>query len=114
MHTLCSIHLVEKSVLDSHSGCSSVRSGASSFEDLLTAMYYRLRTWTGAEGGIRLSTDDGPPAREFLDEDDDEENEDDEPLPPHYPRAQKFQRPSVPGRPVTAAPVGRPESPTSR
>lgn len=48
-----------------------------------------LKEWTGAEGGIRLSTDDGPPSREFLDEADeaddvdDQEVADDEPLPAH-------------------------------
>ena len=44
-----------------------------------------MRTWTGAgEGGIRLSTDNGPPAREFIDEDNEDEDDashDDEPLP---------------------------------
>ncbi|EKM52379.1 uncharacterized protein PHACADRAFT_260708 [Phanerochaete carnosa HHB-10118-sp] len=37
-----------------------------------------------APGGIRLSTDDGPPAREFIDEDNDDDDDtsyDDEPLP---------------------------------
>lgn len=43
-----------------------------------------LKEWTGAEGGIRLSSDDGPPSREFLDEAEDQEDADDEPLPAHF------------------------------
>ncbi len=42
-----------------------------------------MTTWNSAEGRIRLSTDDGPSAREFLDDDYDEDNErlgDEEPL----------------------------------
>ena len=35
----------------------------------------RLKTWTRREGRIRLSEDDGPPAREFLEDDYDEDNE---------------------------------------
>ena len=33
-----------------------------------------MHTWTG-DGGIRLSTDEGPPARAFIDEDNDDEEE---------------------------------------
>ena len=50
---------------------------------MLTCHIGRLQTWSGREGNIRLSIDDGPPAREFLDDDYDEDNEvvaDDEPL----------------------------------
>lgn len=50
----------------------------------------RLKTITRREGGIRLSEDDGPPAREFLEDDYDDDNEilpgdnsDDEPLAHH-------------------------------
>ena len=50
----------------------------------LTISCLRLTTWgQGGEGRIRLSVDDGPSAREFLDDDYDEDNErlgDDEPL----------------------------------
>jgi len=35
----------------------------------------RLKTFTQREGDIRLSEDDGPPAREFLEDDDDDDNE---------------------------------------
>lgn len=35
----------------------------------------RLKTFTRTEGRIRLSVDDGPPAREFLEDDYDEDNE---------------------------------------
>ena len=45
---------------------------------------HRLTTWKhGREGRIRLSTDEGPSAREFLDDDYDDDNErlgDEEPL----------------------------------
>ena len=43
----------------------------------------RLKAWTRQEGTIRLSLDDAPAAREFLDDDYDEDNagiSDDEPL----------------------------------
>jgi hypothetical protein len=36
---------------------------------------FRLKTWTRSEGQIRLSEDDGPPAREFLEDDYDEDHE---------------------------------------
>lgn len=29
----------------------------------------RLRTWSGSEGAVRLSTDEGPPAHDFLQDD---------------------------------------------
>lgn len=35
----------------------------------------RLKTFTQREGNIRLSEDDGPPAREFLEDDYDDDNE---------------------------------------
>lgn len=36
-------------------------------------VWRRLREWrAGGEGAIRLSVDDGPPAREFLDDGEDE------------------------------------------
>jgi hypothetical protein len=55
-----------------------------------TQLSQRLKTVTRQEGGIRLSEDDGPPAREFLEDDYDDDNEalpgnnsDDEPLAHH-------------------------------
>ncbi|KAI0758925.1 hypothetical protein C8Q74DRAFT_273017 [Fomes fomentarius] len=48
-----------------------------------TVVAHQLTTWSAGEGRIRLSTDDGPSAREFLDDDYDEDNArlgDDEPL----------------------------------
>ncbi|TFK92162.1 hypothetical protein K466DRAFT_582166 [Polyporus arcularius HHB13444] len=51
--------------------------------ELRTVVAHQLTTWNSAEGRIRLSTDDGPSAREFLDDDYDEDNErlgDEEPL----------------------------------
>ncbi|OBZ74421.1 hypothetical protein A0H81_05531 [Grifola frondosa] len=50
---------------------------------LRTVVAHQLNTWSGGEGAIRLSIDDGPSAREFLDDDYDDDNErlaDDEPL----------------------------------
>jgi len=51
----------------------------------------QLKSWTGGEGRIRLSMDDGPSAREFLEDDYDDDNEglpDNEPL---AARAQELQ-----------------------
>ncbi|KAL6302573.1 hypothetical protein BKA93DRAFT_818391 [Sparassis latifolia] len=50
---------------------------------LRTVVAHRLNTWSRREGNIRLSIDDGPSSREFLDDDYDEDREslnDDEPL----------------------------------
>lgn len=62
---------------------------------------YRLKTISGREGGVRLSEDDGPPAREFLDDeyeyDEDNEvlpgdNSDDEPLAHHIQRQNQSRK----------------------
>lgn len=55
---------------------------------------YRLGTWNG-EGRIRLSADDGPSARSFIDDDngDEEASPDDEPLPSWAPSG--LQEPPV-------------------
>ncbi|OCH92536.1 hypothetical protein OBBRIDRAFT_773170 [Obba rivulosa] len=50
---------------------------------LRTVVAHQLKTWTRKDGAIRLSVDDGPTAREFLEDDYDEDNAgiaDDEPL----------------------------------
>ncbi|OBZ74497.1 hypothetical protein A0H81_05484 [Grifola frondosa] len=50
---------------------------------LRTVVAHQLNTWSGGESAIRLSIDDGPSAREFLDDDYDDDSErlaDDEPL----------------------------------
>ena len=39
-----------------------------------------MSTWTKSEGNIRLSEDDGPPARSFVEDEDDDDVDDDEPL----------------------------------
>ncbi|EKM75376.1 hypothetical protein AGABI1DRAFT_46508, partial [Agaricus bisporus var. burnettii JB137-S8] len=59
-------------------------------DGLRQVVAHKLKAITRQEGGIRLSEDDGPPAREFLEDDDDEDNEvlpgnnsDDEPLAHH-------------------------------
>ncbi|KIK66279.1 hypothetical protein GYMLUDRAFT_103482, partial [Collybiopsis luxurians FD-317 M1] len=36
------------------------------------AISHQLKTITRSEGQIRLSTDDGPPSREFIEDDDDD------------------------------------------
>ena len=68
----------------------------------------RLTTWReGGDGRIRLSTDDGPSAREFLDDDYDEDNArlgDDEPL---AVTAQRLRGNGFPAEP-SAEPVGQP------
>ena len=66
----------------------------------------RLKTWTGQEGNIRLSVDDGPSAAEFLEDDYDEDNgdvDDDEPL------SESAEQMKLSG----TAGAGRPQSPTS-
>jgi len=44
-------------------------------ESLRSIVSHRLKTWTRREGTIRLSIDEGPPAREFLEDDYDEDHE---------------------------------------
>ncbi|KAF8266016.1 hypothetical protein EI94DRAFT_1587063 [Lactarius quietus] len=43
-------------------------------ETLRTVVAHQLKTWTGQEGAVRLSEDDGPPAHSFLREDDEEDD----------------------------------------
>lgn len=75
---------MEKSV--DYKGCcrASVRTGLfNGHSPSADEPTYRLKTWTRQEGTIRLSMDDGPASREFLDDDYDEDNADiadDEPL----------------------------------
>ncbi|PAV15860.1 hypothetical protein PNOK_0871800 [Pyrrhoderma noxium] len=48
---------------------------------LRTVVSHQLKTWTRAEGQIRLSEDDGPPAHTFVEDSDNEDDADDgEPL----------------------------------
>ncbi|TCD67737.1 hypothetical protein EIP91_011979 [Steccherinum ochraceum] len=57
----------------------------------------QLKTWSGGEGRIRLSMDDGPSAREFLEDDYDDDNAglpDDEPLSLRAQELQSFPLPS--------------------
>lgn len=56
----------------------------------------RLKTWTGNEGRIRLSEDDGPPAHSFVGDDDDDI--DDEPLALRAERLREGGLPSSPGQ----------------
>ena len=66
-----------------------------------------MTTWTGQEGRIRLSTDDGPSSREFLDDDYDEDNErlgDDEPLALTAERLRKASSPVEPETETTEEP----------
>ena len=61
----------------------------------------RLQTWNQGDGRIRLSTDDGPSAREFLDDDYDDDNErvgDSEPL---AITAERLRRAASPPEPET-------------
>lgn len=63
-------------------------------------MACRLQEWTGHEGAIRLSSDEGPSAQEFIEDeilDDDDEDVDDlsdEPLPSHVPRTARVAPPA--------------------
>ena len=62
----------------------------------IDSFYRRLTTWNSREGRIRLSTDDGPSAREFLDDDYDDDNArvgDDEPLAVTAERLRKSSSP---------------------
>lgn len=71
--------------------------------------YSRLKAWTGREGRIRLSIDDGPAATEFLEDDYDEDNgdvDDDEPL------SDRAERMRLSGTNRIAG-AGQPHSPTS-
>ncbi|EJD04891.1 uncharacterized protein FOMMEDRAFT_139560 [Fomitiporia mediterranea MF3/22] len=45
-----------------------------------TVVAHQLKTWTSTEGRIRLSEDDGPPARSFVEDDADDDADDAEPL----------------------------------
>ncbi|KAF8889121.1 hypothetical protein BD779DRAFT_1522085, partial [Infundibulicybe gibba] len=49
-------------------------------DSLKSAVSHQLKTWTHTEGRIRLSEDDGPPAREFIEDDDDDDGSRDEQL----------------------------------
>lgn len=73
--------------------------------DTHAAFHARLQTWNQGEGRIRLSTDDGPSSREFLDDDYDDDNErvgDSEPLAITAERLRKAASPSGSGTdPVT-------------
>ncbi|TBU42708.1 hypothetical protein BD309DRAFT_156452 [Dichomitus squalens] len=62
-----------------------------------TVVAHRLETWNQGEGRIRLSVDDGPSAREFLDDDYDDDNErlgDSEPLAIRAERLRKAASPA--------------------
>jgi len=48
--------------------------------NLRTVVAHQLKTWSRGEGRIRLSEDDGPPARSFVEDDEEDEAADDEPL----------------------------------
>ena len=74
----------------------------------------RLRTWTGDEGRIRLSEDDGPPARHFVDNDDNDDEDDAEPLAMRVERlrGQRVgQAPTSPPAALTPQNVPLPPSP---
>jgi len=58
-----------------------------------------LKAWTGREGNIRLSLDDGPAAREFLEDDYDDDNED---LPDDEPLALRAQRLKGVNKPIVS------------
>ncbi|KAF9009622.1 hypothetical protein BDQ17DRAFT_1348438 [Cyathus striatus] len=68
-------------------------------DSLRQVVSHQLKTFTHSEGRIRLSEDDGPSSREFLDDDYDDDNEaldgnnsDDEPLSEHIRKtAQAWQ-----------------------
>ncbi|KIM41857.1 hypothetical protein M413DRAFT_139366 [Hebeloma cylindrosporum] len=71
-------------------------------DTLRRVVSHRLKTFTRAEGTIRLSEDDGPPASEFLGDDFDEDNEHldastDEPFSEHIRRATRaWREPNIP------------------
>jgi len=83
------------------------------FVNFLSVLYLseatlpRLKTWTRPEGRIRLSEDEGPPAREFLEDDyepeEDDDDEDDEPL------AQRAERVRLGAAPLSGG-NGEPEN----
>ncbi|KAM5532518.1 hypothetical protein V8D89_013805 [Ganoderma adspersum] len=75
---------------------------------LRTVFAHQLQTWNQGEGRIRLSTDDGPAAHEFLDDDYDDDNErvgDSEPLAITAERLRRAAPPSEPGTGPVAQPT---------
>ena len=67
----------------SYDGEDASVTATSSADTYHSLCHARLQTWNQGEGRIRLSTDDGPSAHEFLDDDYDDDNErvgDSEPL----------------------------------
>ncbi|KAG6883632.1 hypothetical protein C0993_004984, partial [Termitomyces sp. T159_Od127] len=57
-------------------------------DSLRRVVAHQLKTFPipRSEGPIRLSIDDGPPAREFIEDDDDDDDNHHEPLPPPPPK----------------------------
>ncbi|TDL26819.1 hypothetical protein BD410DRAFT_782895 [Rickenella mellea] len=53
---------------------------------LRSVVAHRLKAWRGTEGRIRLSEDDGPPARSFVEDEAEDDGSDDEPLANHIQR----------------------------
>lgn len=112
MYIVRVVFAVEKGVVNSHSGCPQVRPHYCLGLAYSKVVVFRLNEWTGAEGDIRLSIDDGPPAREFLDEtydedDDSPEPADDEPLPfaiDHDNGVALLPPQNISGRPTQARP----------
>lgn len=107
---MCGILALEKGFFVEDSRRSSVRLHPRPSSVLAHGCVARLQTWTRREGNIRLSMDDGPPAREFLDEDYDDDNEaiaDDEPL---ALRAQQLRAKNAPA-PTPSRPTA-PQSPS--
>ncbi|KAF9484168.1 hypothetical protein BDN70DRAFT_850209 [Pholiota conissans] len=79
---------------------------------------HRLKTFRQTEGPIRLSTDDGPPANEFLEDDYDDDNEhlndsDDEPLSEHIRKATQAWREPDPSAQSSGEIRNLPSWPTS-
>ena len=75
---------------------------------MLTIVHARLETWNQGGGRIRLSVDDGPSAREFLDDDYDDDNErlgDSEPLAIRAERLRKAASPAEPAPEPIAQPT---------
>ncbi|KAI5120246.1 hypothetical protein M0805_007550 [Coniferiporia weirii] len=72
---------------------------------LRSVVAHQLKTWTHGGGRIRLSEDDGPPARSFV-EDDEDEDEDSELL------AVRIERLRNSCAETTASPVPPPKDPS--
>ncbi|KAH8114823.1 hypothetical protein DFH11DRAFT_1589901 [Phellopilus nigrolimitatus] len=76
---------------------------------LRTVVAHQLKTWTRDEGRVRLSEDDGPPARSFVEDDEEDDAEDTEPLAARVERLRRngvdnLSPPALPPKDANSSP----------